>query len=53
MIYFNGSTYEGGWDQERKHYRGRMYDQLSGDTYVGEYLDGKRVGHGRMYYCSK
>ena len=30
-----------------------MYDQLSGDIYVGEYLDGKRVGRGKMYYCKK
>ena len=25
-----------------------MYDKLTGDVYIGEYTDGKRVGHGRM-----
>lgn len=30
-----------------------MYDQLTGDVYIGEYTDGKRVGHGRMLYAEK
>ena len=53
MIYLNGSSYEGGWDQDRKHKRGRMFDQVTGDVYIGEYTDGKRVGHGRMFYGEK
>jgi hypothetical protein len=53
MIYLNGSTYEGGWDQDKKHRRGRMSDKATGDIYVGEYTDGKRVGHGRMYCGEK
>ncbi len=30
-----------------------MFDKVTGDVYVGEYTDGKRVGHGRMYYAAK
>ena len=30
-----------------------MFDKPTGDIYVGEYTDGKRVGHGRMYFAQK
>lgn len=53
MIYLNGSIYEGGWDQDRKHKRGRMFDKQTGDVYMGEYNDGKRTGHGRMLFAGK
>lgn len=52
IIYMNGSIYEGGWENDRKAKRGRMYDKISGDIYNGEYLEGKRNGRGRMYYAS-
>jgi hypothetical protein len=42
MIFVSGSCYEGGWDQDRKHKRGRMFEKSTGDVYVGEYNDGKR-----------
>jgi len=51
IIYLNGSIYEGGWENDRKSKRGRMYDRVSGDIYNGDYLDGKRNGRGRMYYA--
>lgn len=50
MIYLNGSTYEGGWANDRKDSRGKMYEKISGDIYNGEYFEGKRNGRGRMYY---
>lgn len=53
MIYLNGSTYEGGWVNDRKNGRGRMHEKISGDIYNGEYLEGKRNGRGRMYYHEK
>jgi len=50
MIYLNGSVYEGGWENDKKNLKGRMFEKTSGDIYSGEYLDGKRNGRGRMYY---
>ena len=52
IIYLNGSIYEGGWENDKKAIRGRMFDHVSGDVYNGEYLDGKRNGRGRMYYAA-
>lgn len=51
IIYFNGSIYEGGWENDRKAKKGRMFDKISGDIYNGEYQEGKRNGRGRMYYA--
>ena len=28
-----------------------MFDNVSGDVYNGDYLEGKRNGRGRMYYA--
>ena len=53
IIYVNGSTYEGGWSNDRKHSHGRMFDNLSGDIYNGDYVDGKRNGRGRMYFATQ
>ena len=53
IIYFNGSEFEGCWEGDKKHYKGRMLDKLSGDIYLGEYFEGKRQGRGRMYYAEK
>ena len=39
MIYLNGSTYEGGWDNDKKSGKGRMHDHISGDIYSGEYFE--------------
>ncbi len=50
MIYFNGSSYEGGWFADRKNNKGRTIDVATGDIYTGEYLEGKRDGKGKMYY---
>jgi MORN repeat len=50
MIYYNGSTYEGGWLDDRKHLKGKMIDTATGDIFSGEYIDGKRNGKGRMYF---
>lgn len=30
-----------------------MFDKFTGDLYVGDYTDGKRVGHGRILYAEK
>ena len=30
-----------------------MFDKFTSDLYVGEYTDGKRVGHGRMLFADK
>ena len=52
MVYFDGSIYEGYWEQGNKNGQGRhVYE--NGDIYVGEYNDGKRSGRGRMYYIAK
>lgn len=53
LINMNGSMYEGGWFNDRKHLIGRMLDSTSGDIFMGDYLDGKRNGRGRMYYAQK
>lgn len=50
MIYYNGSTYEGGWLGDRKHFKGKMIDTATGDIYIGEYLEGKRNGKGRNLF---
>lgn len=52
ICYFNGSHYEGGWLNNAKNKRGRMFDNTCGDIYNGEYLDGKISGRGRMYYAA-
>ena len=51
MIYFDGSVYEGSWEQGNKYGQGRNVDGLTGDIYIGEFSDGKRSGRGRMYYA--
>jgi hypothetical protein len=30
-----------------------MFDNLSGDIYNGDYVDGKRNGRGRMYFATQ
>jgi len=49
MIYLNGSVYEGGWENDKKNLKGRMYEKTTGDIYSGDYTDGKRNGRGRLY----
>jgi hypothetical protein len=53
MLSANGSSYEGGWANERRHVSGLNRDAVTGDVYNGGYLDGKRNGKGRMYNNEK
>ena len=53
MIYFDGSVYEGGWENDRKNGKGRNVDAQSGNIFVGDYVEGKRSGRGRMFDAAK
>lgn len=52
-MYVNGSSYQGGWNEDKKNGRGRLIDKLTGNCYIGEYLEGNRVGNGRMFDALK
>jgi len=49
----NGTTYEGGWSNDRKNGNGLQCDAVTGDVYNGAFVDGKRSGRGRMFQKSR
>jgi hypothetical protein len=49
LVTFDGSVFEGKWENDRKNGRGRHSNFETGDIYVGEYIEGKRSGQGRFY----
>ena len=45
MVYNNYRKYEGQWKQDWWHFRG--YERHpNGNTYLGEFMNGKANGHG-------
>jgi len=53
LILANGSSFEGGWTNDKKCLQGMWHDSVTGDIYNGAYSEGKRNGRGRMYLHSK
>ena len=45
MSFVNGAIYEGGYKEDKKHYKG-IYRHADGSCYTGEYKDGKPSGRG-------
>lgn len=42
MVYLDGSVYEGTWESDRRMGHGRHVDAVTGNIYVGDYIDGKK-----------
>ena len=49
MGYFDGSYYDGGWLNDKRHVFGKML-YVSGNMYLGGYFNGARHGKGKLLY---
>jgi len=47
FIKFDSSIYEGKWEQDKMHHKGRHVDGKTGDVYIGDWDSNRRNGHGR------
>lgn len=48
FVSYDGSVYEGKWEQDKMHHKGRHVDGKTGDVYIGDFDSGRRNGHGRL-----
>jgi hypothetical protein len=54
VIMFGGGFLEGFWEQDKIHGQNcRIFDEQTGDRYVGQLDDGKKNGRGRLYDAEK
>jgi hypothetical protein len=47
----NGNVYEGEWDSDRKHGRGKYTYYSTGEIYEGEWIGGEKEGKGKAIYA--
>ncbi|MDE7153535.1 MAG: hypothetical protein K2O00_03680 [Muribaculaceae bacterium] len=50
IMFKNGDFYEGGWNDKGPHGRGTLFDSVNKRTDTGDFVNGKRNGHGRMVW---
>lgn len=50
IVFKNGDFYEGGWNDKGPHGRGTLFDAANKRTDTGDFVNGKRNGHGRMVW---